>query len=383
MWLAILILAPIAIVLHGYYFSRRLRRAVCALFPRGARIARRVRIGYLVLTYSVPVLLLLWVGYIVIGRPEQTGPPVNWALDYLIVFPFWFVTVYSFQCTLLVAPIETAFWVLGRFRADVASRWLRRREWFTVIIAGVLLVYMPVRVAIDRGSLEVRRHDVIGRDLPAELDGFKIALIADLQADQYTTPSRLAQLVRATNDEHPDLVLIAGDIITRAPAHTEVAVKELAQLRAPRGAVSAIGDHDNFGYRDRERSVREIRDALASRGIAMKDNEVHPIVVHGRELAVIVATNNYITPISRDDARAVVAAAAGADFQIVLTHQTSKQLLSTAREAGVDLFLSGHTHGGQVRLWVYGLDLVSARRGNLNFGRQVEIRVANPVHFFT
>jgi hypothetical protein len=231
-------------------------------------------------------------------------------------------------------------------------------------VAAGFSVYVPARMAVDATGLEVRVHDYSSATLPAALDGLEIALIADMQADQYTGPERLSQLVDAANREQPDLVLIAGDMITRAPRYIEVAAEETARLRAPRGVLACIGDHDNFAYRDRGRSLREVRDALARRGVPMLDNEVRELQVGDARLALVFATNNYVARIDRDTTRALLARAAGADLQVLLAHQPGAQLLDDARAGGVDLFLSGHTHGGQIVFWLPFLDLSPVRLEN-------------------
>ena len=152
-------------------------------------------------------------------------------------------------------------------------------------------------------------------------------------------------------------MLIAGDIVTRAPRFIEPAAAALGRLRAPHGVLTAIGDHDNFAYRDRERSVAEVRAGLERHGIELLDNQVRRV----GGLALIVATHNYINRITPEQARRVVGRAEGAAVKVMVAHQIGAELLSAARDGGVDLYLAGHTHGGQVRPWVYGFDLVAAR----------------------
>jgi uncharacterized protein len=125
--------------------------------------------------------------------------------------------------------------------------------------------------------------------------------------------------------------------------------------------LAAIGDHDNFAYLDRERSLREVQDALARRDIPMLDNQVRRIRRGEAEIAVILATHNYVSPLEPETLRHLLAGAAGADLQVVVAHQSSPELLELARDSGVDLFLSGHTHGGQVRFWLPFIDLTPAR----------------------
>jgi predicted MPP superfamily phosphohydrolase len=364
MWIAILFLGVVFFVVHAVYFSARLTRALALVLPGSKRWLRPLRIAYRVVGCSVPVLMLGYVVYALIAKPETLGPPDSPIYDYLVELPFWAVTIYSLQCSLLIIPIDLVHWALGRAGVASGQRWLWRRNALVLSIAALLLVLVPVQLASDAGALEVNVHELASPAVPPELDGFEIALIADMQADQYTDGDRLAQLVEETNSAQPDLVLIAGDMITRAPRWIDVAAEHASRLRATHGVLACIGDHDNFAYRDRERSLREVRDALARRGIPMLDNEVREIQVGNARLAVILATNNYVNQIDRDTTRALLEKASGADFKVLLTHQGSLGLLDEARTGGVDLFLSGHTHGGQVNFWLPFYDLTPVRFEN-------------------
>jgi predicted MPP superfamily phosphohydrolase len=364
MWLVILFVGVLFFIGHALYFSARLKRALAQVLPGTRRWLRPARAVYLVVACSVPVLLLGYALYALIARPETIGPPDSRLYDYLIELPFWFVSIISLQCSLLVIPIDIVHALLTRFRIVADQRWAWRRELLVLAVIGAVTLFVPIRIALDGHSLEVRVHDYSSASLPAALDGFEIALIADMQADQYTGPERLAQLVDATNQARPDLVVIAGDMITRAPRFIETAARATARLSAPHGVLACIGDHDNFAYRDRGRSLREVREALARRGVAMLDNEVRDIQVGGARIALILATNNYVSRIERGTTRALLDRAAGADLRVLCSHQPSTQLLADAEAGGVDLFLSGHTHGGQINLWLPFFDLTPARIEN-------------------
>lgn len=357
MWFAILLLAPIAIVVQAHYVSRQMTDAATELFPRSRRAAAGVRRGYLILSYSVPALLFAWIAYMLIVRPDDGGPPSHRAFVYLVLFPFWFATILTSQCLLLIGPIHAALAIAGRIRGPLDRRWRRRYHQLCLAVLAVFAAYMPIRIAVDARGLEVRHHRVERADLPAELEGFKIGLIADTQADAFTSEERIAEMVDAVNAERPDVVVIAGDVVTRGPEYIEPAARALSRLRAPHGVLAAIGDHENFIYRDRERSVAEVRAALDKHGIPLLDNRVRRI----GPLALIVATHNYINRITPNQARAVVGRADGAAIKVIVAHQVGDALLAAARDADVDLYLAGHTHGGQVRPWVFGFDLVPAR----------------------
>lgn len=364
MWFVILFGALALLVAHALYLGSRMRRALLLALPGSRRWVGPLRAAYLVVALSLPALMLIYTVYALIARPDTIGPPDSRIYDLLVELPFWLVTITSLQCSLLVIPIDLVHLGLARLGVAAGERWRRRRALLVLGVAVACAVHVPVRMAMDARSLEVRVHDLASPTLPAALDGFTIALVADMQADQYTGPERMSQLVDAANRARPDLVLIAGDMITRAPRFIDVAARETARLVAPRGVLACIGDHDNFAYRDRERSLREVREALARRGVPMLDNEVRQLRVGDADIAIVFATNNYVSRIDRDTTRRLLEQAAGADLRILLAHQPSRALVADARAGRVDLLLAGHTHGGQINFWLPFLDLTPARIEN-------------------
>ncbi len=362
MWIVIFFVGLFLLIGHAIYFSARIARALEVVAPRSRRWLRPARRAYLVVACSVPMLALGYAGYLLIARPETMGPPAWWLYDYLIAFPFWIATIASFQCTLLIVPLDALHWVASRLGVASGPRWLWRKNAAVLAIAAAVAAFVPVRIAIDDRSLDARRIVYSSPEIPPALDGIVIALIADMQADRYTDSERQAELVEAVNRAKPDLIVIAGDMITGAPAFIEVAAEQAGKLRARYGVLAAIGDHDHFAYLgDPDRSLREVREALSRHGVPMLDNEVREIDIGGAKLAVILATNSYVRRIDRATTRALIEQTAGSAVQIMVAHQTSARLLADAREGGVELFLSGHTHGGQIRFWLPFADLAMVR----------------------
>lgn len=361
MWIAIFLAGLALVILHAVYFSGRVTRALSVVAPGTRRWLRPARIGYLALACSVPVLLLGYALYVLIAGPDVIGPPRSRLYDYLIAYPFWLITIFSVQCSLLIAPLELVHFGLSKLNVAAGPRWVRRRSAAVLVIVAVFAIYVPVQIARTEGALVVRTHDYVSPDVPEALDGFEIALIADMQADRYTGDDRLSRLVEEVNRAEPDLVVIAGDMITSEPKYIEIAAAHAGRLRAPHGVFACVGDHDNFAYRDRERSLREVKEAMERHGIPMLDNQVRRIAVGDAELAVVLATHNYVSPIDRETTRELLEQARGADIVAVVAHQTGEELLTEMRDGGAHLFLSGHTHGGQVRFWLPFYDLALVR----------------------
>lgn len=361
MWLVIAFVMVFAICGHAYYFGRRMATALATVVPRSRPWLRRLRMAHLVIGCSLPVLILLYAGYALIARPDRFRAPESALFDYLIIYPFWITTILSFQVTLLIAPIDAVHWLLRRFGALSTAKWHWRRHLAVLGVAAVFATVVPYQLMVGATRLEVREHVYRSEQVPAALDGFRIALVADMQADRYTRGDRLGELVNAVNRSKADLVVIAGDMITRPPQYIETAAAHAGEMQAKYGVLAGVGDHDNFAYMDRERSLREVKEALERHGVPLLDNQIRIVEVKGADLAVVALTNNYVSRIELEKARSLIESVKGRDLTVVLAHQTSPRLLDVAQRAGAELFLSGHTHGGQVRFWLPFYDLAPVR----------------------
>ncbi len=122
----------------------------------------------------------------------------------------------------------------------------------------------------------------------------------------------------------------------------------MEKIKTEYGVYSCVGDHDNWAYRhDTKRSIREIMEALSKYDIEMVDNDVRIIKVGESKVGITIITNTYQETISKEQI-VKISKKNFKDFKIFLTHQPLKHLIEKAIENKYDLFLAGHTHGGQV-----------------------------------
>ena len=210
--------------------------------------------------------------------------------------------------------------------------------------------YVPARIIYDYNTVDIRSVNYLKENLPKELDGFKIAFISDIQADRYTDEKRLERYIDKINESNPDLVLIAGDVITSTPDYIETAAKYIGKIKSKYGIYSCVGDHDNWAYRqDYVRSLREIKKSLNDYKIEMPDNELRYIKIDSSRIGITFITNTYVSDISETTLKNL-ASSNKAEFKIFLTHQPREFLIKSATKNNYDLFLAGHTHGGQITL---------------------------------
>ena len=221
-------------------------------------------------------------------------------------------------------------------------RWLQRL-FLALLLAGILLVGFSYWTAISDPVVRNARVAVAG--WPAGERPLRLLLMSDVHVGgPDMPPARVRRIVERVNRLSPDIVLIAGDLVTdkrlatRYYSHAE-AVAPLAGLRPRLATIAVLGNHDH--WRDSAAAHR----ALAAAGIRVLDNQavqVGPLAVGGLD-------DDFT---GRADVPATLAALRRLSGpRLVLSHSPDP-----FPELGPDVFLmlAGHTHCGQVALPVVG-----------------------------
>jgi predicted MPP superfamily phosphohydrolase len=342
MWFVFVAVALVVITLTGLYARRRIADALAHFGVRERRI-RVVRWVLAWLLWGLPLLVILSITTsLILGRatlPRFDGLVASW----LLTIPFAMAMLVVLQATPWLVAIDLVHLVARRRAGAAPAR--RMRAVAVLAVVGAFALYTPLRIIVQRGELRVRQHQ-IGAARPTT-PPLRIAFVADVQQDVHTGADRAREVYAVVNANRPDIVLSGGDWINTGPDHIESAAATAAALQSRLGTFSVRGDHEHFAYRDRQRSVTEIEQAMQRHGIAMINNQVRWFEHHGKRIAVVFLNHNYIHRTDRATISALLASIAGADYSIAVTHQLDPAL--AAQLAGrVDLVLGAHTHGGQV-----------------------------------
>lgn len=212
---------------------------------------------------------------------------------------------------------------------------------------------LPVRPLLRRLSdpLQIETRELASPRVTASLEGFRIGFLSDLHAGRITPVSALAGAIDAMCELGPDLVLLGGDYVDTSRQYARPVANLLARLHAPFGVYAVLGNHD---YRAGIGAVVQ----------ALSDNGVHILVNTGRQITpgLFVGGVDDLREGSPDVARALAGRASG-DLALLLSHNPDLSVRVDPRD--VDLMLSGHTHGGQIR--VRGRALVTHSRHGSHF----------------
>src|SRR5580692_5004695 len=230
-------------------------------------------------------------------------------------------------------------------------------------------------------GLRVTRYDIQPPQWPADFQ-LKIAAIADIHTcDPWMSLERIAAIVERTNALNADVIVLLGDYVagirhvTRfIPANEWAAV--LAGLQAPLGVHAILGNHDWWDDKTVQREGRGTivaRRALETAGIPVYENDARRLTKDGHafwlaglgdQLAYVPARRFRRVPrIGVDDLGATLRKVTDDAPVVLLAHEPDIAWRVPAR---VSLQLSGHTHGGQVRL--FGWSPVSPSGPRLAYG---------------
>jgi predicted MPP superfamily phosphohydrolase len=228
-----------------------------------------------------------------------------------------------------------------------AAGFLTRRAFLQAgaLAAGGLALYSG---EIERHWIDIHHVSIQLKNLPEEFRGFRIAHLADFHYGEYSEPTYIRSVVRATNALQPDLIALTGDFISAAPLVRSISIDFtyhcadlLARLECPR-RFAVMGNHDALVGRV------EVSGALESRGIEVLHNRSIPIERRGARLW-LAGVADILAGGEADLAAAIPKLRAkNKEPLILMAHEPD--YADSVTGSGVDLMLSGHTHGGQVRI---------------------------------
>jgi predicted MPP superfamily phosphohydrolase len=215
----------------------------------------------------------------------------------------------------------------------------------------------------------VTRRDVALPRLPTALGGLRIAHLTDFHRSPIVSQEYLARCVAVAMAERPEMIVLTGDFVTKRSRHIAEITPLLARLSAPRGVYAILGNHDAYA------GARAVAAAVEAAGVCLLRNRHQRLEINGAGLWIAGIDSpdheQYrLSPMRRADwaqvyRRFLDTALHGVPrdaFCLLLAH--SPDVIRDAARLGVDLMLSGHTHGGQVRFPLLGATVVPSRYGH-------------------
>ena len=211
--------------------------------------------------------------------------------------------------------------------------------------------------AAERLNYQVRRVEIPTANLPAALDGMKIVQLSDIHLSGYMSRTDVRRAVEMANELGGDLAVVTGDFITGATDPLADCVDEIRQLRAPLGIFGCNGNHEVYA-----RAEDFAEQLFSQAGMKLLRHENVQVAFRGGHFNLLgVDYQRERTPSGqRVQMLPTLAPLVRRDMpNILLSHNPNT--FNRAAELGIELSLSGHTHGGQIQVEILDHRLSPAR----------------------
>lgn len=225
---------------------------------------------------------------------------------------------------------ETMMMRLNRRRVAEPRPRLRVRwqEYFAALLQAAMLEPRTIDITHQRIALS---------KLPREFHGFRLVQLSDIHHSPFLSEEEIFEAARRANELDPDLVVLTGDYVSHSRDFIAGCARALGTLRARHGVFAVLGNHDHWT------DGPGMAEALTNRGIRVLANE-NLLIERGSSSIRLIGIDDLT--VRRDDLRAALLGTEADETRILLSHNPA--IIREAARAGLDLVLSGHTHGGQI-----------------------------------
>lgn len=222
--------------------------------------------------------------------------------------------------------------------------------------AAALFALTGAEIIRELHSFQVRRYRIPLSKLKKD-ENIKVLFLTDLHGKQYGKGNR--KLISKISKEDPDYILIGGDMLTRAKEETEqTALQFFGEIVRICPVYMANGNHEQkmkekpecYGFR-----YERYKEAVEKTGVHLLENDSvrlmfgeQPVRVTGLEIPLTCYKRMKKEDLSTSDIARLVGNASKEEYQILLAHNPA--CISRYWNWGADLVLSGHLHGGIVRI---------------------------------
>lgn len=313
---------------HYYLWARLIRDP---MWPSPWRQVATVAL--ILLALSIPASMLAWRIF-----PRNLAIPVSW-VGYI-----WMGSM--FVLLVLLWGGEFARWGWVKY-AGMTSVDGGRREFLAQLLAGGVGVFgfalsgWGVWSAIR--PVEVKRVAVSLKKLPLSLNGLRLVQLTDMHVGLTIGRDFVEDVVRKVNALQPDIVAITGDLIDGSVEDLCAAVAPLGEIQSRLGTYFVTGNHEYYSGADSWLAF------LESLGIRPLRNERVELSKNGESIHLAGVDDWTAHRFGNGHGSDMARAMHGRDQSkpvVLLAHQPVH--FDEAREHGVDLQISGHTHGGQI-----------------------------------
>ena len=230
---------------------------------------------------------------------------------------------------------------------------------------GLILATVPFSAVLygvtkGRRSFNVARVPVKSPRLPSGFDGLRVVQISDMHLGSYGGDLAIVRNgVDLINAEEPDLILFTGDLVNDFAEEAEPFVAELARLQARMGKFSILGNHDYSDYPNwsdpaaKAANLERLKAIHGEMGFRLLLDEHLPLERNGDRIALLGVQNWGHRFQQYGDLNKAMKGSEQFAYRLLMSHDPT-HWEHKVQGTGIDLTLSGHTHGAQLGVKIGG-----------------------------
>jgi predicted MPP superfamily phosphohydrolase len=234
--------------------------------------------------------------------------------------------------------------LVNKMGKEITRRLFLKRTMGTILTAiGLSSVGYYYANRIEPRLLEITQKQITHPMIPKSFDGIKIVQFSDTHLGFHYDLNQLCTLVNQVNALEPNLIFFTGDLMDEPNKYSRIndVVKLLSRLHAPLGKFCIYGNHDHGGY-----GSDIYRRLMEKANFKLLLNESWAVKLKEDSLIYIIGIDDAM--LGQPDIRSAVKNVPSNYFKLLLSH--APDLADTAWHNQIHWQLSGHSHGGQVKL---------------------------------
>lgn len=293
---------------------------------------------------------------------DRSNPFIQWFINAFLTL---FVTKLVFVLVLFAEDIYRAIAAVFRSFSRTGSEGAkqtpllpqRRKVVSQLALALASIPFASFVYGTTKGKYNytVHRQTLYFDDLPEAFDGFTITQLSDIHAGSFGDAEAVQHGIELAKEQNSDLYVFTGDLINDLATEIVPYIPAFAQIKAPYGQFSILGNHDYGMYHNwdseaaQEANFIKLKEHHSELGFRLLLDENTMIEKDGQKLALIGVENWGNGFIKKGDLDRALEGVAPDAFKVLLSHDPSHfdEIVKT-HPTHVHLTLSGHTHGMQV-----------------------------------
>ncbi|MCD2425289.1 metallophosphoesterase [Niabella pedocola] len=227
--------------------------------------------------------------------------------------------------------------------------------WMGIAAGGTIFSSLVYGLS-NKYNYRIRKVPLSYSHLPEGFRGFRMIQISDIHSGSFSNKAAVNRGIDMILNEKPDLIVFTGDLVNNIASEMEHYMEVFSRLKAPMGVFSTLGNHDYGDYHqwkdaaEKDANLERLKSVHGKMGWRLLLDEHLPLERNGSQIGLIGVQN--ISGKARFHSYGNMAKAAeGSDhypFKILLSHDPSHWDAEVNKKyPGIDLMLSGHTHGMQ------------------------------------